>query len=142
MLFHDGKLPFHNLCLAGAPCSFLKWWLEQVPDAISMPTADTGDFPLHCYLSLSCTTIASTSTTTEAELSTSMQQTSSDTSAAVIYLAKQYPAAMRSTNRRGWLPLHLAAIHDAPLDVLFYLVREIPESIMRCIDYQPPVLQV
>jgi len=41
---------------------------------------------------------------------------------------------MRSTDRMGWLPLHLAAMHDAPLDVLFYLVREVPESVMRHVD--------
>jgi len=51
MLIHEGKLPFHHLCLAGAPRCFLEWWLEQCPDAISTPTTDTGDFPLHCYLS-------------------------------------------------------------------------------------------
>jgi len=49
---------------------------------------------------------------------------------------------MRSTNRQGWLPLHLAAMHEAPLDVLFYFVREIPESVMRQVDYQQPVHQL
>jgi len=140
MLFHDGKLPFHSLCVAKAPCSFLEWWLEQSPDDISTPTTDTGNFPLHCYLSSSNTMIATTSTT-EVELSMEMQPNSSDMSAAVIYLAKRYPAAMRTTNRRGWLPLHVAAMYDAPLDVLFYLVREFPESVMRPVDYHEPVFE-
>jgi len=51
-------------------------------------------------------------------------------SSAVIYLAEQYPVAIRSTNRMGWLPLHVAAIHNAPLDVLFYFVREFPDTVM------------
>jgi len=44
---------------------------------------------------------------------------------------------MRSTNRIGWLPLHLAAI----LDVLFYLLCEFPDSVMQHADFQA-VLQV
>jgi len=70
------------------------------------------------------------------------QQTSSDTFAELCYLAERYPAAIRSTNRRGWLPMHLAAMYDAPLGVLFYLVCEFPESIMRPVDYHQPVVQV
>ncbi len=49
----------------------------------------------------------------------------------VEYLVKQYPAALRSVNRSGWLPIHLAVMHDAPLDVLFYLARHNPESLLR-----------
>jgi len=89
MRFHDGKLPFHHLCRAGAPRSFLEWWLEQCPNAISTPTTDTGDYPLHCYLSSSRTTIASTNTaTTETDLSMNRQQTSSDTFPELCYLAE------------------------------------------------------
>jgi len=142
MRFHDGKLPFHHLCLVGAP----RCLLEQWPDAISTSTTDTGDFPLHCYL-LSNFIVATSNTTTATENSTTTQaqQTScSDWSAAVLYLAERYPAAMRSSNRNGWLPVHLAAIQDAPLDVLFHLLREVPESVMRppnVVD-QPPVLSI
>jgi len=137
MRFHDGKLPFHHLCRAGAPRSCFEWWLEQCPEAISRRTTDTGDFPLHCFLSSSSMTSTST-TTTEMELSINTQQTSSDTFAELCYLAERYPAAMRSTNRNGWLPLHLAAMSDAPLGVLFFLVREFPESVMPPVDYHPP----
>jgi len=128
MWFHDGKLPFHNLCSAGVPHCFLEWWLGQCPNAILVPTTDTGDFPLHCYLSSK--TITAT-TTTEMELFTKTQQTLSDLSTAtVFYLAKQYPAAMCSSNGSGWLLLHMVAMHDAPLDMLVYLVRAFPKSIM------------
>jgi len=72
MRFHDGKLPFHHLCRAGAPRSCFEWWLEQCPEAISRRTTDTGDFPLHCFLSSSRMTIAST-TTTELDLSINTQ---------------------------------------------------------------------
>jgi len=138
MQFHGGKLPFHHLCCAGAPLLFLKGWLEEYPNAISTPTMDTGSFPLHCYLSSSKMINIITSSTMDTELSTTAtttQQTSSSSSSfdpsAAIYLVEQYPAVICRTNRMGCLPLHVAAIHDAPLDVLFYLLREFPESVMR-----------
>jgi len=114
MRIHDGNLPFHNLCHAGAPRCFLEWWLEECPDAICTPTTDTNDYPLHCYLSSTMMT-------------TSTKATKFTFFYTVIYLAEQYPPAMRSTNCMGWLPLQLAAIHGAPLDVLFYLARGFPE---------------
>jgi len=48
----------------------------------------------------------------------------------VMYLTEQNAAAVRSVNRMGWLPLHVAAMHDAPLDMLFYFVREFPDCVM------------
>jgi len=101
MQFHDGKLPFHHLCHAGVPCCLLEWWLEECPDAISSPTMDTSNYPLHCYLSSSLTT-----TSTDMELLSTLQ---TSYSSMVIYLAEQYPVAMHSTNCMGWLPLHIAA---------------------------------
>jgi len=129
MQFHDGKLPFHNFCRSGVPLGILEGWLEELPDSISTRTTDTGDFPLHCYL-LSKIQVS----TAETDRSIIKRQNCAYSSAAVLHLAKKYPAAMRSTNRAGWLPLHLAAMNDAPLDVLFYLVREVPESVMRHVD--------
>ncbi len=59
MRFHDGKLPFHLLCRAGAPRFFLQLWLlEEWPNAIFAVTTDTCDYPLHCYLSLTIITTA------------------------------------------------------------------------------------
>jgi len=126
MQFHDGKLPFHNFCQSGVPLAILEGWLEEFPDAISTRTTDSGDFLLHCYL-LSKIKVS----TAETDLSIIKRQNCAYSSAAVLHLAKKYPAAMRSTNHAGWLQLHLAAMHDAPLDVLFYLVCEVPESVMQ-----------
>jgi len=106
---HEGKLPFHNLCLARAPHCFLEWWLEKYPNAIHMPTTDTGDFPLHCYLSShkSTHTTSSGNITTKREYFTKTRQTAATYSSTIQYLAKQYLTAMCSTNRQGWLPLHM-----------------------------------
>jgi len=131
MHFHDGKLPFHNLCRAGVHSSVLRWWLEECPNAICAPTTDTGDYPLHCYL-VSSTIITTTSNKTGLSIQQSLFWST------VIYLAEHYPGAISSTNRMGWHLLHLAVIRDAPLDVIFYLLCQSPEAVTRHhVDFQP-----
>jgi len=128
MRFYHGKLPFHYACHARAPYDFLKWWLDQCPDAVRTPTIDTNDFPLHCYLTRNVLIKGITlNHQIEEWLEEQEQEQQSSFLSAVMYLTIQYPDAMRSTNRMGWLPLHTAALHDAPLDVVFHLARQVPE---------------
>jgi len=119
MHFHHDMLPLHCACLVGAPRSVLEWLVKQYPEAIRMATTDVGNLPLHCYLS----------STTMVNRRISMDYSAEPPShlSAVEYLLEQYPDAVYRPNRMGWLPLHVAAMHNAPLDVLFRLTRRVPE---------------
>jgi len=59
---------------------------------------------LHCYLS-------------------SANSIEDDYTQGVLFVLDKYEAAIEITNNSGWLPVHLAAINDRPLDVLFDLVK-------------------
>jgi len=104
-LFHNGMLPIHCACRAGAPHVILNTWLKPYPEAVAMATTDTGDLPLHCYLSRTW--------------SSSLPDSVSFL-AAVKYLVKQYPAALHQMNRNGYAPFHVPEMNDLPSDVLFY----------------------
>jgi len=88
---------------------------------------------LHCYLlswssnqiMLATATIDTTTTTTTTILSNQIHQNMS--LLAVQYLVEKHPIALQSSNRQGFLPLHMAGMCDVPLDILFYLAREHPE---------------
>jgi len=118
MVFHDGKLPIHCACYAQAPQAVLKWWLEQYTDSIHTVTTDSGDSPLHCYLSSRAISVFSHTV-----------EDNSDYFSAVQYLVAQQPSALYHPNKMGFLPLHLAAMHDDSLDVVFYLARQNPSVI-------------
>ncbi len=151
--FHHGMLPLHCACRARAEVDMMIWLGEKYPDALRTCTTDTMDTPLHCYLSSSTTTTTTVLHTTTSEtnwhnndddLPTSHRSSSSSSSSppllqllpefslsTIEYLVQQNPVATHQTNRSGWLPLHLAAMHDAPIDILFYLTRHYPESLLR-----------
>ena len=142
MHFYQDKLPFHCACHAGAPKSILQWCAQQNPDAVHTSTMDTADTPLHCYLSswslfnhipalangapASSTAVMTTRIQTGNQIKHSMISLS-----AVEFLVEEHRAALLSPNQQGFLPLHVAAMCDAPLDVLFYLVCENPEMLLR-----------
>ena len=117
--FHDGKTPFHCLCYAQAPQAVLKWWLQHYPDAINTLTTDTSDSPLHCCLSSQ--TIATDYMPAE--------DIASDYLSAVKYLVEQQPSALCHANQMGFLPLHVSAMHNVPLELLFYLMQQNPGAI-------------
>jgi len=77
---------------------------------------DTGDTSLHCYLS-----------SPHALLNGRKSHRSLWT---VQLLVEKHPDALRITNRIGMLPFHMAAVHQAPLDVLFYLACRNPEALL------------
>jgi len=135
--YYHGKLPFHYACRAGAPKSVLKWCEMQYPDAIRLSTTDMADTPLHCYLSswsYNRNTLATTGTTDNMTLTTRDMidietKRMKSLLLAVQYLIKKHRVALYRRNRQGYLPLHVAAMCDAPLDVLFYLARGFPEPL-------------
>jgi len=48
---------------------------------------------------------------------------------AVQFLVEQYPGAVTCTDQMGWIPFHLAALQDAALDVVFYLICQHPGAL-------------
>jgi len=137
--FHQGMLPLHCACRSQAEKDMVLWVAEKYPDALRTCTTDTMDSPLHCYLSLS-TTRTTTTTTASVHLNTTTSAMTHDDGVSsqsssplpiVQYLVKEYPVALHSANRSGWLPIHLAAMKDVTIDILFYLARQCPESLVR-----------
>jgi len=126
LLVHNGLLPFHCACRSGAPKDVLEWWLKQYPHLAGTPVQETNDYPLHCYVSH---IPQPESTMAELDLE-EKQEYEQEYLSTVEYLVKAHPAAVRIANRGGWIPLHLAAMHDAPLSAVFYLARQHPECMI------------
>jgi len=120
MRFYHGVLPFHWVCRSQAPRSVLKWWCEQYPTVISARTSHTHEMPLHCFLSSTGTKGRETATDDQLEDCEDIDLS------ALQYLVEKHPDALTCTNRMGWLPFHLAALHDLDLDVVFYLICQNP----------------
>jgi len=131
--FYHGMLPFHCACRAGAPPSVLQWCVEKYPDAIQTLTTDTRDTPLHCYLSswssIPIALMIPATTTSHWEMTQKAKRKKSFK--AVQFLIKKHEAALHSPNREGFLPLHVAAMCDAPLDILFHLAHGNPQVLVR-----------
>jgi len=134
--FHQGMLPLHCACRSRAEKDILLWLGEKYPDSLRTCTTDTMDSPLHCYLSSPATTTTTTATIVP-NTTTSIMPRDDDCRAshfysrAIQYLVEQNPAALYSANRSGWLPIHLAAMRNVPIDILFYLLRHCPESLLQ-----------
>jgi len=148
MQFHQGRLPLHCAGRAQAGKAILWWLMEQYPNVLRTCTTDTMDFPLHCYLSSSTitrTTTTSNSVPNSTTSGTTMTQNFSYVTGQgssmwlwsrysflmVWYLVKQYPAVLGIANRTRWLPIHLVALHDVPLNILFYLASYHPKSLLQ-----------
>jgi len=121
-LFYQGMLPFHCACRAGARWSLLKWWWRKFPDIVQVITQDTGDTSLHCYSSSTYAALNAPNSHRERQQRFLAMQ----------FLAEKHPDALRKLNRMGMLPFHVAAVHQAPLDVLFYLACRNPEALLHC----------
>jgi len=121
MLFHSGMLPFHCACCAGAPRSFLNWWWERFRDVVQVIARDMGDTSLHCYLSSSHLALNAMKSSKQRQQRCFM---------AVQFLVEKHLGALRSINRMGMLPFHMAAVRQAPLDVIFYLACRDPEALL------------
>jgi len=132
MQFYNGMLPFHYACRAGAPKLVLKWCENRYPDAVHTLTMDTSDTPLHCYLSSRSsnqTNLTTPATNMRRATTRHMIRAKPKKLSAIEYLIKKHRDALHSPNRHGFLPLHVAAMCDVPLDILFYLAREFPETL-------------
>jgi len=119
-LFYHGMLPFHCACCAGATLFFLKWWSKKCLDIVQAITADTSNTVLHCYL---------LSPQAAHNRMKSHSQRQWYFLAAQVLVGK-YPDALHKINRMGMLLFHVAAVHDAPLDVLFFFACQNPEVLL------------
>jgi len=81
---------------------------------------DTGDTSLHCYL------LASHA----AHKAATSHRQPQWYFLAIQFLVGKHPDALHSINRMDMLPFHMAAVHQAPLDVLFYLACQYPEALL------------
>ncbi len=119
-LLYCGMLPFHCACHAGARWSLLKWWWDKSPNIVQVITMDTGDTSLHCHsLSAQVALNASASHRQRQQCFLAIQ-----------FLVEKYPDALGKINRMGMLSFHVAAVHQAPLDILFYLATQNPEALL------------
>jgi len=129
-MFYHGMLPFHCACRAGASRSFLKWWWKISPDIMEAITTDTGDTALHCYLSSPHIASDEIMTSPWQRRKRQFSGPRKRSFSAMQFLVEKYPDAVRKINRMGMLPFHVAALHQAPLDVLFYLACRNPEALL------------
>jgi len=92
---------------------------------VSAVTIHTQELPLHCYLSLKETECR--------ETSIDDQHDHSDASylSAVQFLVEKHPSALTCTDRMGLLAFHVAAPHDAALEVLFYVLCQNPGAVQQ-----------
>jgi len=130
-LFYRGALPFHWVCRSRAPRSVLEWWCEQYPTVVSARTSHTQELPLHCYLDP-----RGTDGSRETAIDVPHEQNCDDDNSylsAVQFLVGKYPDALNCANRIGWLPLHLAAMQDVALDMLFYLLCQNPGGLQTVV---------
>jgi len=128
MQFYQGMLPFHWACRSRAPRSVLEWWCEQYPAIASVRTTHTHELPLHCYLSSIVT--ESEETAWKSFWDYQFYCGNDAYLSAVQFLVEKHPDALNCTNRMGWLPVHVAALRGASLDVLYYLVCQNPVALL------------
>jgi len=57
---------------------------------------------------------------------------------AMQFLLEKQPEVLRFSNRFGFLPFHIAALHQAPLDALFHLACQDPEALL-CHSSESPL---
>jgi len=120
MLSYQGRLPFHWFCHSRALKSDLEWWFEKYPTLASAQTIDTQELPLHIYLYYSGT--EDYDDTIDEEL----QNCDDGYLSAVKFLTEKHEDAVNFPNRLGWLPVHVAFLQNAPMDVVFYFVSRNP----------------
>jgi len=99
----------------------LEWWCEQYPTAVSAHTTHTQELPLHCYLASKGREEGSR----ETAINIPPKQPYDNDDLyflAVQFMAEQHPNALNCANQKGWSLLHVAALQDAPLDMVYYLL--------------------
>jgi Ankyrin repeat len=52
-------------------------------------------------------------------------------------LAGMFPQALQERTSKGYLPLHIAALHNAPLTVVYFLARTWPEAVTVPVRREP-----
>jgi len=113
-LTYNGYKPFHRACSVVAPRPRLEEILKQNAAANEGVTDVTGDTPLHCFVK---GRVRGTMTTYYYYYET------------IFYLIHLDTNALCVCNADGWLPIHLAAMADLDIDIIYKMAMERPESI-------------
>jgi ankyrin repeat protein len=100
---NGGILPLHWAALWGAPTEVLESLADAYPQAL-MEKSDDGYLPLHL-----------------AAPASSLER--------VKYVVGLCPGALQERKNDGFLPVHFAAQYDAPLEVLYFLLRTWPKAV-------------
>jgi ankyrin repeat protein len=109
---NDGFLPLHIAAKAGASLEMVQFLTATDPLALQV-TSNDGSLPLHLAAA-------------------SEAQGEDETLTQVIErLAGACPQALDEVDSRGMRAVHAAAIHDAPLDVIYMLARMNPTAVLR-----------
>ncbi len=111
-VYHDGKLPLHQACKVKASLDALKKILNIYPNVITQKTTNNNDTALHCYLS-------SSKTSTNQEMKTT-----------VTFLVGKNIDALTVQNNNGWYLIHIAAYHNQPIEIIYYMAKKAPVTIV------------
>lgn len=106
----DGYLPIH-LAVVRAPVSIVELLLEKCPESMKA-ASNNGKIPLQCVLG------------TE----------SAHKLPVVRHLLRTWPDATKHSAEGGYLPLHVAAIHNESLDVLEAVLQSNPAALRVATD--------
>jgi len=117
-VFHDGKLPLRQACEAKATHYVLNKIFKLYPNVITQKTENNNDMALHCYLSSS-----------ETSINKEMKKTAT-------FLVKKNVDALIVQNKYGWYPVHIAAYHNLPIDIIYYIANNAPITIIPNPDKQ------
>ena len=112
-VYHDGKLPLHQACKVKASLETLKKILNIYPNGITQETTNNNDTALHCYLSSSKTS------------------TNQETKKTVTFLVDKNVDVLTVQNNNGWYPIHIVAYRNQPIEIIYYLAKNAPVTIIR-----------
>ena len=112
-VYHEGKLPLHQACEVKASLDTLKKILNIYPNGITQKTTSNNDTALHCYLSSSKTS------------------TNQETKKTVTFLVNKNVDVLTVQNNNGWYPIHIAAYRNQPIEIIYYMAKKAPVTIVR-----------
>jgi ankyrin repeat protein len=104
---HSGSLPLHEAAGFASSLEMVRFLVERRPESVNEKDR-SGSLPLHRAV---------------ARWNSSLD--------VVRFLVEQRPPSVEPVDGAGMRPIHVAAIHGAPLDVVFFLMLTDPESIYK-----------
>lgn len=126
---HEGWLPIHHAA-AGSSLDVVQFLVGERPQAL-LETTNDGRLPLHVAAAHNNASFDGVQVLAEADGSASSADEAVPALATVAFLANASPHALDVFDMRGMRPVHVAAVHDAPLDTIYLLARMDPAAALR-----------